>query len=192
MSPISFVKNHMHLPPDTDLNLLTSHIRDVPNFPKPGIVFKDISPLCANPKAFRHFVDLLAHHYRPLNPDLIVAVDARGFLFGGALACQLGIGVALVRKQGKLPSKAISATYDLEYGSATLEMHKDAVHRGQRVVIVDDLLATGGTMAATIQLCRQLGAEVVGCAFLIELTFLNGRDKLSDIPVFAPIQVEGA
>ncbi|MDA3872740.1 MAG: adenine phosphoribosyltransferase [Kiritimatiellae bacterium] len=181
----------MHLPPDADLDLLTSHIRDVPDFPKPGIVFKDISPLCADPKAFAHFIDLLAAHYRSLKPDVIVAVDARGFLFGGALAYQLGTGVALVRKQGKLPSDAIAARYDLEYGSATLEMHKDAVHPGQRVVIVDDLLATGGTVAATIALCRQLGAEILGCAFLIELAFLKGRDKLDDIPVFAPIQVTG-
>lgn len=183
--------NPMHLPLEADLHLLTSHIRDVPDFPKPGIVFKDISPLCASPKAFSHFIDLLDTHYRPLCPDIVVAVDARGFLFGGALAYQLGTGVALVRKQGKLPSDAIAASYDLEYGSATLEMHKDAVTSGQRVVIVDDLLATGGTVAATIALCRQLGAEIVGCAFLIELAFLKGRDKLDDIPVFAPIQVPG-
>ena len=185
------MKKTMRLPPDPDLHLLTSHIRDVPDFPKPGIVFKDISPLCASPKAFAHFIDLLAAHYRPLQPDVIVAVDARGFLFGGALACQLGTGVALVRKQGKLPADAIAAKYDLEYGSATLEMHKDAVHPGQRVVIVDDLLATGGTVAATMNLCRQLGADILGCAFLIELTFLKGRDKLGGLPVFAPIQVTG-
>lgn len=189
MSRTSFMKNPMHLPPELDLNLLTSHIRDVPDFPKPGIVFKDISPLCASPKAFAHFIDLLASHYRPLKPDVIVAVDARGFLFGGALACQLHTGVVLVRKQGKLPSDAIAARYDLEYGSATLEMHKDALRAGQRVVIVDDLLATGGTVAATIDLCSQLGAEVAGCGFLIELAFLKGRKKLGGIPVFAPIQV---
>ncbi|MEX2606868.1 MAG: adenine phosphoribosyltransferase [Kiritimatiellia bacterium] len=182
----------MPLPPDPDLDLLTSHIRDVPDFPKPGIVFKDISPLCASPKAFAHFIDLLTSHGRPLKPDVIVAVDARGFLFGGALAYQLGTGVALVRKQGKLPSDAIAASYALEYGSATLEMHRDAIHPGQRVVIVDDLLATGGTVAATIELCQQLGAEIVGCAFLIELAFLKGRDKLDSVPVFAPIQVTGA
>ncbi len=180
-----------HLPPKLDLELLTSHIHDVPDFPKPGIVFKDITPLCADAKAFKHFIDVLTAHYRPQKPDLIVAVDARGFVFGGPLAYQLDTGVVLVRKKGKLPADTIQAEYDLEYGSATLEMHLNAIKPGQRVVIIDDLLATGGTVEATIDLCRQQKAEIIGCAFLVELEFLNGRKKLGDIPVFCPIKVDG-
>jgi len=175
---------------ELDLELLTSCIRDVPDFPKPGIVFKDITPLCANSEAFRHFVDVLVDHYRPLEPDLIVAVDARGFVFGGPLAYQLDTGVILVRKKGKLPADTIEAEYDLEYGSATLEMHLNAIQPGQKVVIIDDLLATGGTAEATIDLCRQQGADIIGCGFLVELAFLNGREKLQGIPVFCPIVVE--
>lgn len=173
-----------------DLKLLKSCIRDVPDFPKSGIVFKDITPLCAHPGAFRHFIGLLAAHYRPLQPDLIVAVDARGFVFGGALAYELGTGVVLVRKKGKLPAATLQADYDLEYGSATLEMHLNAIQPGQKVVIIDDLLATGGTVNATIDLCRQQGADILGCAFLVELAFLHGREKLADIPVFCPLTVE--
>ena len=181
----------MPSPPEIDYDLLNSHIRDVPDFPKPGIVFKDITPLCAHAGAFRHFIDLLASHYGPQKPDVLVGIDARGFLFAGALGYVLGTGVVLVRKKGKLPSDSLSATYDLEYGSATLELHRDAIQPGQRVVILDDLLATGGTVAATLSLCRQLGAEVIGCGFLIELGFLNGRAKLAGTPVFAPLQVKG-
>ncbi|WFB36222.1 adenine phosphoribosyltransferase [Kiritimatiellota bacterium B12222] len=179
-----------HLPPEADLDLLNSFIRDVPDFPKPGIVFKDITPLCADAKAFRHFIELMATHYKPLAPDLIVAVDARGFVFGGPLAYELGTGVVLVRKKGKLPADTIQAEYDLEYGSATLEMHLNAIKPGQKVVIIDDLLATGGTVEATINLCRQQGAEILGCAFLVELGFLHGREKLGDLPIFCPITVE--
>ncbi len=163
----------------------------MPDFPKPGIVFKDITPVCADPGAFRDFVDLMADTFRPQKPDAIVAIDARGFVFGGALAYALGIGVILVRKKGKLPAHTISADYDLEYGSATLEMHADALKPGARVVIVDDLLATGGTVAAAIDLCHRLGATVLACAFLVELRFLHGRARLSGIPVFAPVEVSG-
>jgi adenine phosphoribosyltransferase len=189
-SPTSIMTHHTPSPLKTDLDLLKSCIRDVPDFPKSGIVFKDITPLCANAKAFRHFVDVLADHYRPLKPDLVVAVDARGFVFGGPLAYQLGTGVVLVRKKGKLPADTIQADYDLEYGSATLEMHLHAIQPGQKVVIIDDLLATGGTVKATIDLCRQQGAEIIGCAFLVELAFLHGRQKLENIPVFCPVIVE--
>lgn len=175
-----------------DKQLLESCIRDVPDFPKSGIVFKDITPLCADPAAFKHFVDALVHHYRPLKPDVIVAVDARGFLFGGALAYELGIGVVLVRKAGKLPADTIRADYDLEYGSASLEMHVDAIKPGQKVVVIDDLLATGGTVEATLNLCRKQQADIIGCAFLVELAFLNGREKLEGVPVFCPIVVEGS
>jgi adenine phosphoribosyltransferase len=176
---------------EADLQLLNSCIRDVPDFPKPSIVFKDITPLCANAEAFRHFIDLLVDHYRPLDPALIVAVDARGFVFGGPLAYQLGTGVILVRKKGKLPADTIQADYDLEYGSASLEMHKNAIQPGQKVVIIDDLLATGGTAEATINLCRQQDATILGCAFLVELAFLNGREKLQGLPVYCPLVVEG-
>jgi len=179
-------------PPDTDtLAILQNALRDVPDFPKPGVVFKDIAPLCADPKAFQTFIDLLAEEYRPLKPDRIVAIDARGFVFGGALAYQLDAGVVLVRKAGKLPADTLAVDYELEYGHATQEIQRDALQPGDRVVVVDDLLATGGTVGATLELCNQLGAEVLGCAFLVELTFLNGRDRLGDIPVFAPIQVNG-
>lgn len=179
------------LPSPEQLHLLENAIRDIPDFPKPGILFKDIAPLCADPIAFRTFIDVLEHYYAPLKPDRIVCVDARGFLFGGALADRLGAGVILVRKKGKLPGETHEVEYDLEYGSATLEIQQDAFEPGSRVVIIDDLLATGGTVAATIELCRTLKAEILGCAFLIELTFLAGRDKLNDIPVFAPLQVSG-
>jgi adenine phosphoribosyltransferase len=180
----------MPLPPDEKLALYLKSIRDVPDFPKPGIVFKDITPFCADPVAFRTFVDDLVVKCAEWKPDAIVSVDARGFVFGGALAYQLGIGTVLVRKKGKLPAHTISQEYALEYGTATLEVHADAIQPGQRVVIVDDLLATGGTIAATIHLCRELGAEVAGCAFLVELSFLNGRAKLGNVPVYAPVNVE--
>jgi adenine phosphoribosyltransferase len=162
----------------------------VPDFPKPVIVFKDITPVCADPGAFRDFVDWLAITLRPLRPDAIVAIDARGFVFGGALAYAMGLGVVLVRKKGKLPANVLSQDYDLEYGSATLEMHADALRPGARVVIVDDLLATGGTIAATMSLCQRMGAEVIATAFLVELSFLNGRDRLGGVPVFAPLEVK--
>ena len=181
----------MPLPPEETIELYLKSIRDVPDFPKSGIVFKDITPFCADPVAFRTFIDDLTERCQEWKPDAIVAVDARGFVFGGALAYQLGIGTVLVRKKGKLPANTISADYALEYGTATLEIHADALKPGQRVVIIDDLLATGGTIEATLSLCRQLGAHAVGCAFLVELSFLNGRARLGDIPVYAPVTVEG-
>jgi adenine phosphoribosyltransferase len=163
----------------------------VPDFPKSGIVFKDITPLCADADAFHTFIDHLTEECAKWKPDVIVAIDARGFVFGGALAYKLGTGVVLVRKQGKLPAHTHSADYALEYGTATIEMHVGALEPGQRVVIIDDLLATGGTVEAAISLCNQQEANVVGCAFLVELTFLNGRNKIGDIPVFSPVQVDG-
>jgi adenine phosphoribosyltransferase len=179
----------MPSPPEVDLELLTRHIRDVPDFPKAGIVFKDITPLCADPAAFRHFLDLLEAHARACRPDRIVAVDARGFVFGGALADRLGLGVVLVRKKGKLPAETLSADYELEYGTATVEMHRGSLQSGERVLLVDDLLATGGTVAAAVSLCQQQGAVVVSCAFLVELAFLDGRARLGGLPVFAPVRV---
>ncbi len=171
------------------LNLLEQHLRDIPDFPKPGIVFKDITPVLRNPAAFRAFIDLLEKRYRDARLDAVVAIDARGFLFAGALCDRLNLGLVPVRKKGKLPSDSIHVDYDLEYGSATLEMHADALAPGQRVLILDDLLATGGTAAAAIALCRRLGAEVVECAFLVELRFLQGRALLAPVPAYAPIQV---
>lgn len=166
---------------------LSDHIRDVPDFPKPGIVFKDISPLLANPAALAEAVAAMAEPYRANPPDAVLAVEVRGFLFAVPLAIELGCGVVLVRKPGKLPAAKRSVEYALEYGNDRLEMHADAVTPGQKVLIVDDVLATGGTVAACIKLAREAGAEVVAAAFLLELAFLNGRDKLGDLPVTAPL-----
>jgi adenine phosphoribosyltransferase len=190
MSPTSKMNSPQPSHPDpVKTALLKQAIRDIPDFPKPGIVFKDIAPLCADPVAFKTFIDLLEQEYAPLKPDRIVCVDARGFLFGGALADRLGAGAILVRKKGKLPGPTHSIEYELEYGSATLEIQQDAFPAGDRVVIVDDLLATGGTVAATVELCRKLGATILGCAFLMELTFLPGRSRLNGVPIFSPLQV---
>jgi adenine phosphoribosyltransferase len=163
-------------------------IRDVPDFPKPGILFKDITPVLQDPAAFRRMIDRLADRYETSRPDAIVAIESRGFILGSALAYRLGIGLAIVRKPKKLPYKKIRVEYALEYGTDALEAHEDAVAKGQRVVIVDDLLATGGTAGAAIQLANQLGATVQECAFVIELGFLDGRKKLSPVPVFSLIQ----
>jgi adenine phosphoribosyltransferase len=169
------------------LSELRSAIRDVPDFPQPGILFKDITPVMADPRLFRGAVKLLAARVKARRATKIVAVEARGFLFGAALAHQLGLGLVPVRKKGKLPYKTIAQSYDLEYGSATLEMHADALTKKDRVVIVDDLLATGGTAAAAAQLVEKLGAKVVELDFLIELSFLKGRAKLKGRRIFAPI-----
>jgi adenine phosphoribosyltransferase len=159
------------------LRLISSRIRDIPDFPKPGILFKDITPILADPTAFRAALDLLATVAEPLRPTQVVAIESRGFIFGAPLAAQLGVGFAPVRKPGKLPYRSAREEYTLEYGSGVLEMHEDAVS-GQRVLIVDDLLATGGTAAATARLCQRLGAQVAGFTFVIELGFLAGRDAL--------------
>jgi len=161
---------------------LKDHIRGVPDFPKPGILFYDISTLLAHPEAWRTTVHRLAEAIAPHEPDLLVGIESRGFLTAAPLAFAMGKGFAMLRKKGKLPGPTIPYTYDLEYGSDTIEVQADAVEPGQRVVILDDLLATGGTMAASIDLLRKVGADVRGCATIIELTFLNGRDKL-DVPV---------
>ena len=169
---------------------LERFIRDIPDFPKPGIMFKDITPLLRHPDALREAIDLLVAPYREAPPDALVAVEARGFLFAAAAAVQLDCGVVPVRKPGKLPAATHQITYELEYGSDTLEIHRDALRAGDRVVVMDDLLATGGTTAAAVQLVRELGAEVVGSAFLIELVFLNGRARLDDHPVHSVIRIE--
>ena len=158
---------------------LAAKIRDIPNFPSPGIVFKDITPLVADPATFRDAIDRLAAWAGPRAPDVILGAEARGFIFGGALAYALGCGFVPARKPGKLPWETVGATYALEYGNDTLEMHADAVASGQRVIVLDDVLATGGTAKAKIELVEKLGGVVVGALFVIELTFLDGRDKLA-------------
>ena len=163
-------------------------IRDVPDFPKPGILFRDITPLLADPAALAAVTDLLAQRYKTQNIQKIVAIDARGFLFGAPLACALGIGLVPVRKPGKLPYETVEESYTLEYGSNTICMHTDALAKGERVLVIDDLIATGGTLAATCNLVERMGAELVEIATIIELTDLNGRALLGNRPVYALIQ----
>jgi adenine phosphoribosyltransferase len=158
---------------------LRTLVREIPDFPKPGISFKDITPLLADPRALAQAVNALAEYARPLRVDCVVAAEARGFLLGPALALELGAGFVLARKPGKLPYETVRAEYLLEYGTNELELHTDAVHAGKRVLVHDDLLATGGTASALCDLVEQLGGEVVGCGFLIELAFLNGRERLA-------------
>lgn len=157
---------------------LEEKIRNVQDFPKPGIGFKDITTLIADGEAFRYTVNKMADHLRNLGVDAIVGPEARGFIFGTPVAYELGIGFIPIRKPGKLPAEVESFEYDLEYGSDILEIHKDAIRPGMKIAIVDDLLATGGTVSAAVKLVEKLGAQVVGLEFLIELTFLKGRDKL--------------
>jgi adenine phosphoribosyltransferase len=164
-------------------------IRDIPDFPKPGILFRDITPLLADPPGLALAVELLANPYRGKNIDLVVGAESRGFIFGTAVACCLSAGFVVVRKPGKLPHTRISMTYDLEYGKDTLEMHADAIVRGQRVLIVDDLLATGGTMKACCDLVQKLGGEIAGIAVLIELTGLRARHKLP-FPIHSVVKYE--
>ena len=160
---------------------LKQHIRSIPDFPKPGILFYDISTLLAHPRAWRVTVERLAGTLRPHEPDLLVGIESRGFLVAAPLAYELGRGFAMVRKRGKLPGRTVSFTYDLEYGTDTIEIQEDAITPGQRVVVLDDLVATGGTMRAAIDLVRQRGGEVVAAACIIELSFLRGRDRI-DVP----------
>jgi len=170
---------------DADIKRLDDAIRDVPDFPKPGIVFKDITPVLGDGELFRLAIDGLIEAADGAKIDKIVGIDARGFIFGAAAALKLGIGFVPVRKKGKLPWRTEGCAYSLEYGEAEIEIHKDAVHSGERVLMIDDLLATGGTAAAAVELLNRLGCELVGVAFLIELAFLNGRDGLGDVPVSA-------
>lgn len=164
---------------------LKSIIRDIPDFPKKGIVFKDITTLLADARSYQRMVDLMAHRYVGERIDKVVGVEARGFVIGAALAYKLGAGVVLVRKPGKLPSETFKKTYDLEYGSDTLEIHTDAIQQGERVLIADDVLATGGTMGAVVDMVKGLGGEIVECCFMAELEFLGGRAKLPQGKVFS-------
>jgi adenine phosphoribosyltransferase len=166
-----------------DLSELKAKIRDIKDFPTEGILFKDITTLLKDPRAFRLVLDQLANAYIQSRVEIVVAIESRGFIFGGALAHELGAGFVPVRKLGKLPAKTIEVEYELEYGRDALAMHEDAIAPGQRVLVVDDLLATGGTMAAALRLVEQVGGVVVGVAFLIELGFLHGRAKLKEYPI---------
>jgi len=170
-----------------ELAELRAKIRDIKDFPTEGILFKDITTLLKDGTAWRYVVDYLASRYQPLGVDVVVGVESRGFIFGGAIAHQLQAGFVPVRKLGKLPSKTIEVEYELEYGRDDVAMHEDAIRPGRKVLAVDDLLATGGTMAATLRLVEQIGGVVVGVAFLIELAFLHGREKLKNYPLHALI-----
>jgi len=167
---------------------LASLIRDVPDFPVEGILFKDITTLLTDPQAFREVIDNLTDRFRGNDIDLVAAIESRGFIFGAPLAYQLGAGFVPVRKPNKLPADKIAEEYSLEYGRNVLEMHVDAVKRGHKVLIVDDLLATGGSARATVKLIERLGGEVVSLAFLVELTFLNGVDKLKGYDVYSIVK----
>ena len=171
-----------------DLEFLRSLIRDVPNFPKKGIVFKDITPLLKHGAALRFACDELARTFKRSDIDQVVGIESRGFIISPVLAYQLGAGFVPVRKKGKLPAAKEAISYNLEYGTDSLEVHQDAVRKGTRVIIVDDLLATGGTAEAVIKLVEKLGGIVLGLAFLVELTFLKGRERLKDYQVHSLIQ----
>lgn len=167
---------------------LKERIRDIPDFPKEGIIFKDITTLLKDKDAFKKSVDLLARKFRKENIELVVGVEARGFIFGAALAYKLGAGFVPVRKKGKLPSKTKRVTYELEYGKDVLEIHEDAIKPNSRVLIIDDLLATGGTIKAVLELVKAEQAVIAGVAFLVELRFLKGKNKLKDLPVYSVIK----
>lgn len=173
-----------------NIDTLKKAVRDVPDFPKKGILFKDITPVLSDPALFQYAVKLFAGRHAKGRIDKVCAIEARGFIFGAAVAYQLGVGIVPIRKKGKLPYKTREASYSLEYGTATLQVHEDALRNGMRVLLVDDLLATGGTAAASARLIEQLGGEIAEIQFLIELAFLKGREKLSKYNVFAPITFE--
>jgi len=166
---------------------LTTAIRDVPDFPKPGIIFKDITPILSDPDLFKASLEIFVDRHSGSGISKVAAIDARGFIFGGAVAEKLGVGFVPIRKKGKLPYETFEESYDLEYGSAAIEVHTDAFEEGEKVLLLDDLLATGGTAAAAAKLIERAGGKVVEVDFLIELAFLNGREKLSGYEVFSPI-----
>ena len=172
------------------MNELKKLIREVPDYPKPGILFYDVTTLLKDKQGFHLLIDSLCNHYAGKHIDVVVGIEARGFIFAPALAYRLAAGFVPVRKPKKLPAKTAQVTYELEYGTDTLEIHEDAVQPGQHVLVCDDLLATGGTASATVKLVRQLGGEVTGAAFAVELNFLNGRAKLPGLDVFSLIQYD--
>lgn len=167
---------------------LKQHIRHVPDFPKQGILFYDITTLLRDPQGFRMTVDMLSTPYQDQGIEAVVGIESRGFILGAAVAERIGAGFVPIRKPGKLPARALKETYDLEYGKDAIEIHEDAIEKGQRVLIVDDVLATGGTASAAAQLVRKLGGDLHGLAFLIELVFLNGKSKLGNEKVFSVLQ----
>jgi adenine phosphoribosyltransferase len=167
---------------------LKAKIRDVPDFPKPGVVFKDIMPLLSDAEALREAVDRIADWAEPRHPDIVLGAEARGYITGGALACRLGCGFVPARKPGKLPWRTVAVKYALEYGFDQLEVHADSIRAGQRVLVHDDVLATGGTAKATVELVEQLGGVVIGLPFIIELAFLNGRERLEGYDIFSLIE----
>ena len=171
-----------------DARMLRDYIVEVPDFPKPGISFKDITPILKTPEAYRFVIDRMHDEFKDAGVDLVLGIESRGFFFAAPLAMRLGKGFIPVRKPGKLPRERISASYALEYGVDALEVHRDAIRDGQKCILVDDVLATGGTIAACAQLVRKLGGEVVGVVFLMELTFLSGREKLEGEKVFSVVQ----
>jgi adenine phosphoribosyltransferase len=173
------------MPQSVTVDILKKSIRDIPNFPKEGIIFKDITTLLKDKKAFKKSIDMLAKQFKKSKIDMVVAVEARGFIFGSAIAYKLGVGFVPIRKKGKLPHKTKSITYELEYGTDTLEMHIDAIKPRTRVLVVDDLLATGGTIRAVCDLLKQQKAVIVGVGFLVELVFLNGKKKLKDLDIYS-------
>ncbi len=172
------------------MRALKARIRNIPDFPKKGIQFKDITTLLAHPASFQRAIDLIAHRHFAAGIEAVISVEARGFVMGAALAYKLGAGVILVRKPGKLPSRTISASYDLEYGTDKLEIHADAVRPGMKVIIADDVLATGGTVSAVASLLERLGADIVECCFLAELAFLGGRKKLPNHKIFSLLKYD--
>ncbi|MBI4201506.1 MAG: adenine phosphoribosyltransferase [Chloroflexi bacterium] len=164
---------------------LQPYIRDIPDFPTPGVIFKDITPLLQSPQAFTYVIEQMAKHYQGRPVDVVMAIEARGFLFGSALAYKMSKPLVPIRKQGKLPFRTNSVSYALEYGFDTIQIHQDAVKAGSHVIIVDDVLATGGTMHAACKLAQESGAKVAGCALLMELEFLHGRQNLPDYDIFS-------
>jgi adenine phosphoribosyltransferase len=166
-------------------------VRSIPDWPIKGVIFRDVTTLMKDPEAFQESCDIFVRRYHDLKIDKVVGIDARGFVFGAVLAYKLGVGFVPVRKKGKLPAETVEESYFLEYGSGTLEIHKDAIDKGDRVVIIDDLIATGGTAGATVQLVRALGADIVECGFLVELPDLKGRNRIADCKIFAVMEFEG-
>lgn len=173
------------------MNILKDSIRSVPNFPVKNITFRDITTLMQNPATFKRANDKFYEHYKDMKIDKVVGIDARGFVFGAVLADRLGVGFVPIRKKGKLPFKTISQKYDLEYGSAEIEIHEDAITKGERIVVLDDLIATGGTVAAAISLIKQLGGIIVECAFVVELTELKGKNLIKGEKIYKLVDFDG-
>ena len=177
--------------PQLNRTQLKETIRSISDWPIKGVIFRDVTTLMHNPEAFRESCDILYERYKDMNVDKIVGIDARGFIFGAVLAYKLGIGFVPVRKKGKLPCKTIQETYSLEYGEDTLEIHEDAIQKDEKVIIVDDLIATGGTIGATVKLVKKLGADIMECAFIVELPDLNGRDQIQGCKIYSITEFEG-